>query len=128
VIATAVDTMLCVRDLDRSVAFYRDVLGFQVTQEWPWIAAVELAGHRLYLFTESEPTEDKPDAWLVPQEEPARGSVIVVLRVDDCDASFDLVRRRGGNFLTPPKEPPWGGKRCFLRDPDGYLLELEQPP
>lgn len=88
--------MLCERDLGRSVAFYRDVLGFEVVSEWPWIAAVELAGQRVYLFTEGAPTEDKPDVWLVPQEEPRRGSVILVLRVDDCDAAYEEIRARGG--------------------------------
>jgi len=49
--------MLCARDLSRSVAFYRDLFGFEVTQDWPWIAAVELAGHRVYLVTESVATD-----------------------------------------------------------------------
>ena len=84
--------------------------------------------NRVYLFTESAPTEDKPDVWLVPQEERGRGSVILVLRVDDCDAAYEEVRDRGGEFLTPPATPPWGGQRCFLHDPDGYVVELEQPP
>ena len=124
----AVYTMLCVRDLDRSVAFYRDVLGFEVAWHWPWIAAVELAGHRVYLFTESEPTEDKPDTWLFPQTEAGRGSVILVLRVEDCEAAYEAVQERGGEFLTQPKTPPWGGRRCFLYDPDGYVVEFEEPP
>lgn len=124
----AVDTMLCVRDLGRSVGFYRDVLGFQVTSEADTIAALELSGHRVYLFTESPPTEDKPQFWLVPPEDPERGATILVLRVEDCDAAYKEVRGRGGAFLTPPATPPWGGRRCFLHDPDGFLIELEQPP
>lgn len=124
----AVDTMLCVRDLPRSLAFYRDVLGFDVVQEEEWIVAIERAGHRVYLFTASPPTEDKPGVWLIPQEQPARGTVILVLRVADCDAAYEEIRGRGGAFLTPPATPPWGGRRCFLHDPDGYLIELEQPP
>ena len=122
----ALDTMLCVRDLDRSVVFYRDVLGFEVGWHWPWIATLELAGHRVYLFTESEPTEDRPATWLFPQAEAGRGSVILVLSVDDCEAAYEEVRARGGRFLTPPPTPPWGGRRCVLYDPDGFV-ELEEP-
>jgi lactoylglutathione lyase len=119
--------MLCVRDIDRSIAFYRDVLDFEVTQEWSWIAAVEGAGHRVYLLSEGTPTEDEPDAWLVPRAERGRGSVTLVLRVDDCDAAYEAVRARGGAFVTRPETPRWGGRRCFLNDPDGYLVEIEQP-
>jgi predicted enzyme related to lactoylglutathione lyase len=124
----AVDVMLCVRDLSRSIAFYRDVLGFEVTQDWLWIAAVELAGHRVYLFTESDPTEDKPNTWLFPQVEQGRASLILVLRVDNCQAAYEKILARGGSVLTPPMTPPWGGRRCFLYDPDGYVVELEEPP
>jgi catechol 2,3-dioxygenase-like lactoylglutathione lyase family enzyme len=123
----AVDTMLCVRDLARSVTFYEDVLGFDVRWRWEHIAALELAGHRVYLFLESPPTDDKPRVWLAPQAEPSGGSVILVLRVEDCAAAHERLRERGARFLTPPSTPPWGGSRCFLHDPDGYLVELEQP-
>ena len=74
------------------------------------------------------PTDDKPTVFLVPLERAARGNVIVVFRVEDCDAVYGELVRRGAAFLTPPGTPPWGGRRCFLRDPDGYLLELEQEP
>ncbi len=124
----AVDTMLCVRDLVRSLGFYRELLGFEVAWQWDSIAAIELASSRVYLFTESPPTEDKPQVWLVPTEDAERGSVILVLRVKDCDQAYDEICGRGGTFLTPPATPPWGGRRCFLHDPDGYLIELEQPP
>jgi catechol 2,3-dioxygenase-like lactoylglutathione lyase family enzyme len=123
----AVDTMLCVRDLARSVTFYEKVLGFDVRWRRDHIAALELAGHRVYLFLESPPTPDKPQVRLVPQSEPSSGSVILVLRVEDCAAAYERLRERGARFLTPPARPPWGGRRCFLHDPDGYLVELEQP-
>jgi glyoxylase I family protein len=121
-------TMLCVRDLPRSVAFYRDVLGFEVLEERGRIAFVELAGQRIYLFIESPPTEDKPTVFLVPQERRDRGNVIVVFRVEDCDAAYADLLGRGAEFLTPSGTPPWGGRRCFFQDPDGYVLELEQEP
>jgi len=124
----AVDTMLCVRDLARSIDFYRDVLGFEVAWQWDSIAALELVGHRVYVFTESPPTEDKPHVWLVPPSDAERTSVILVLRVEDCDAAYEELRSRGGTPLTPPATPSWGGRRFFLQDSDGYLIEIEQPP
>jgi catechol 2,3-dioxygenase-like lactoylglutathione lyase family enzyme len=49
----------------------------------------------------------------------------MTLRVADCQASYDALRARGATFLTPPHD--WGAEiRCFLRDPDGHLVELSQ--
>jgi catechol 2,3-dioxygenase-like lactoylglutathione lyase family enzyme len=49
----------------------------------------------------------------------------MTLRVADCGGSYDALRARGATFLTPPHD--WGSElRCFLRDPDGHLIELSQ--
>jgi predicted enzyme related to lactoylglutathione lyase len=46
--------------------------------------------------------------------------------VEDCRAAHEELTKRGLEFLTPPLSPPWGGWRCFLQDPDGYVVEIEQ--
>jgi predicted enzyme related to lactoylglutathione lyase len=117
--------MLCVRDLSASIPFYRK-LGFEVEMEEDHIALMALDEMRLYLFTESLPTEDKPKSRLVPQADPITGNVIVVLAVDDCGRAHRALTKRGVAFLTEPKSPPWGGWRCFAQDPDGYLIEIEE--
>ena len=115
-------TMLCVRDVARSTAWYRDKLGFEVVKdEAPDIALLRIDSGLVYVFAESEPTEDKPSERLRPQP----GGVILVLTVEDCRAAYEELRNRGVEFLTPPKSPPWGGWRAFARDPDGYLVEIE---
>ena len=115
-------TMLCVSDVERSTAWYRDKLGFEVVKyEPPDIALLRIDSGLVYLFAESEPTEDKPSVHLAPQP----GSVILVLTVEDCREAYEELRDRGVEFLTPPKSPPWGGWRCFAHDPDGYLIEVE---
>jgi catechol 2,3-dioxygenase-like lactoylglutathione lyase family enzyme len=49
----------------------------------------------------------------------------VTLRVADCRRSYDELVARGATFLTPPVDH--GAEiRCFLRDPDGHLVELSQ--
>ena len=49
----------------------------------------------------------------------------MTIRVPDCQAAYEILRARGGEFLTPPAD--WGGEiRCFFRDPDGHLLEISQ--
>ena len=121
----ALTTMLCVRDISNAVAFYRDKLGFDVVEQDEEIALLRLRADHLYVFAESPPTVDKPSVHLAPPPDPGRGSVILVLTVDDCRAAYDELRGRGVEFLMPPRQPPWGGWRCFAHDPDGHLLELE---
>ena len=120
--------MLCVRDLARSRAFYVDAVGASIMSEGDEILVLRLGGAVLYLFTESPPTPDKTTVHLAPPQPTAAPSVVVVLRVPDATAMYELLRGRGVEFLTPPAEPPWGGRRCFARDPDGYVLEVEEPP
>jgi catechol 2,3-dioxygenase-like lactoylglutathione lyase family enzyme len=119
--------MLTVRDLGRSVAFYRDKLGFQVREHEPHIALLAQQAMQLYLITESPPTPDKPGVTLLPPDTPDKVNINIVFRVQDCHAAYDALAKRGVDFLTPPHSPAWGGWRCFTRDPDGYLIEIEQP-
>jgi predicted enzyme related to lactoylglutathione lyase len=60
-------------------------------------------------------------------EDPARANVIIVLEVDDASAVYKQLEADGIRFLAEPYEPPWGGCRFFCVDPDGYLIEIEQP-
>ena len=114
-------TMLCVGDVERSTAWYRDKLGFEVLKQEPEIALLRVDSGLVYLFAESAPTEDKPSEHLVPKP----GGVILVLTVEDCREACEELTERGVEFLTPPKSPAWGGWRCFALDPDGYLVEIE---
>jgi catechol 2,3-dioxygenase-like lactoylglutathione lyase family enzyme len=126
---TRAGTILAVADVARSVAFYRDRLGFAVEAEYddPPYATLALAGTRLSLAEEGHPAEDRPGVTLLAPEDPSRLPVVLVLEVDDCRAAYARLRTEGVGFLAEPYSPPWGGRRCFARDPDGYLVELEQP-
>ena len=54
-----------------------------------------------------------------------RVSHAMTLRVADCQAAYEALRSRGAEFLTPPHD--WGAEvRCFLRDPDGHLVEISE--
>lgn len=119
-------TMLCVSDIGRSLDFYRGRLGFFVRESAPHIALIERDGIFLYLFLESPPTEDKPGVWMRPPGDPDRGSVILCFRVDDCRGVHEALVAVGVQFLAAPVMPPWGGWRCFARDPDGYVIEFEE--
>ena len=127
--AGRVGTILAVADVDQSLAFYRDRLGFAVEAEYddPPYATLELAGTRLSLAEQGHPAEDRPGVTLVVPEDPSRLPAMLVLEVADCRGTYERLRREGVEFLAEPYSPPWGGSRCFARDPDDYLVELEQP-
>jgi catechol 2,3-dioxygenase-like lactoylglutathione lyase family enzyme len=120
--------ILAVADVGRSLEFYRDRLGFAVEAEYddPPYATLALAGTRLSLAEQGHPAEDRPDVELVAPD-PSRANVVLVLEVDDARREHDRLAAEGVRFLAEPYEPPWGGCRFFCVDPDGYLVEIEQP-
>jgi catechol 2,3-dioxygenase-like lactoylglutathione lyase family enzyme len=124
--ATSLTTLLVVSDLARSVAFYRDVLGARLYGEYGGTSAVfEIADAWILIVTGGEPTPDKPTVSFVPPADRDHVDHEVIFRVDDCRAAHEELSRRGAEFLTPPLDR--GGEiRCFLRDPDGHLIELSE--
>ena len=118
--------LLVVSDLERARAFYTDVLGASLYREYGGSSAVlSFAGTWLLLVTGGGPTKDKPDIVFAPPPDPNTVSSELTIRVPDCRDAYETLRSRGAKFLTPPLD--WGGEiRCFLRDPDGHLLEISQ--
>jgi catechol 2,3-dioxygenase-like lactoylglutathione lyase family enzyme len=122
-------TILAVADVERSVAFYRDRIGFEVEALYddPPYATLTLAGTRLSLAEQGHPAEDRPGISLVAPADPGEANVVLVVEVDDARAEHGRLSEAGARFLADPYEPPWGGCRFFCIDPDGYLVEIEQP-
>ena len=121
--------ILAVADVDRSVAFYRDRIGFDVEALYddPPYATLTLAGARLSLAEQGHPAEDRPGVAMTAPADPGRANVVLVVEVDDARAEHGRLAANGVQFLAEPYEPPWGGCRFFCVDPDGYLVEIEQP-
>lgn len=121
--------ILAVSDFERSLAFYRDRLGFEVEALYddPPYATLVRAGARLSLAEQGHPAEDRPGVEMAAPPDPTRLAAILVLEVRDCLGAYEQLRGQGVPFLAEPYSPPWGGHRCFAIDPDGNLIELEQP-
>jgi len=122
----ALTHILVVSDLDRSRIFYRDVLGAKIYGEYGGTSIVfEINGAWLLVVTGGGPTKDKPGVSFVPPTEIDQVSHSITIRVPDCQASYEVLKERGAEFLTPPYD--WGYEiRCFFRDPDGHLFEISQ--
>lgn len=116
--------LLIVRDVDRSREYYQRVLGAAVIRErQPCV----LRFHNSYIVINSEggPTDDKPNVRAQAPADSTTLSCAMNVRVDDVHAVYEDWRSRGGEFLTEPKDHGLE-IRCYLRDPDGYLVELGQ--
>jgi catechol 2,3-dioxygenase-like lactoylglutathione lyase family enzyme len=121
--------ILAVSDFERSLRFYRDALGFEVeaTYDDPPYATLNRAGTRVSLAEQGHAAEDRPGVTMSVPADRSRLAAILVLEVVDCLAAYASLRDAGVPFLAEPYSPPWGGHRCFAVDPDGNLIELEQP-
>jgi len=113
---------LTVEDVDRSRAFYVDILGGQVLLERD-PCVIKLANTWVNLNVGGGPTEDKPDVILAPPSNLKKVSGFMNIRVANIKTKYDERRSKGAEFLTPPIDR--GAEiRCYMRDPGGYLIKV----
>jgi uncharacterized glyoxalase superfamily protein PhnB len=106
-------------DLERSLAFYRDVLGFVVKERWEQDGAlhgVELvAGNVTFWLAQ--------DDWKKGRDRvKGQGFRLYCGTTQDLDALARRIESRGGTLLEPVKDQPWGGRDFAVRDPDGFTI------
>ena len=119
-----VTLFITVGKVARSRAFYSEVLGGTVVlPENPCI--VKLANSWIIMNPGGPPTPDKPDISVVDYEPGDSTSIFLNLRVADVEACYREWSARGAEFLTPPIDRV-AEIRCYMRDPDGYLIEVGQ--
>jgi lactoylglutathione lyase len=119
-----VTNTLIVSDIRRSVAFYRDVLGATVLREGG-PTFLRLGNVWLTINGGGVPTDDKPEVVASPPRDPKILSIFLNLRVTDISSCYDLWSSKGAKFITEPKVHATE-LRCYMRDPDGYLIEVGQ--
>ena len=111
-------------DVERSRRFYTEVLGGTVVFG-PEPTNIALANNYIIINGGGGPTDDKPTVTLQTPSDPDRVSSFLNIRVEDIHAVYAELSARGAQFLTPPKEHRYE-TRCYIRDPDGYIIELGQ--
>jgi glyoxylase I family protein len=146
-ILTADHTGITVSNLERSLAFWRDVLGFEFSHrvhqtgelaaEITGVPGAEISlavlkapgGHKIELLEYMEPANRKKNVDLRPCDV---GSAHVALAVDDLDAVLEKVAASGWNTAGKPQTlttgPNAGRRVIYVRDPDGTTIEFMQPP
>ena len=118
---------LTVADIDRSLRFYETVFGGRALSRGDSKGApgyIQIANTWLLVNVGGGPTPDKPSVTLsVPDPDKING--FMNIRVADIQACYELWKSRGAEFITPPI-PKYGETRCYIRDPDGYIIEVGQ--
>lgn len=113
-------------DVERSRRFYTEVLGGRVAYSGPGgLTYVALANSWIIINVGGGPTDDKPSVTLATPRDPDRVSSFLNIRVKDVHALYAEWSARGAQFLTPPKQHEYE-IRCYIRDPDGHLIEVGQ--
>ena len=117
---------ITVTDLKRSAEFYKTVFDGEIVSMGDGNAPpyVKIANTWLILNVGGGPTPDKPTV-VLRTPDPNEISSFMNIRVADIHACYDLWRSRGATFLTEPI-PKYGEIRCYIRDPDGYIIEVGQ--
>jgi len=146
-ILTADHTGITVSNLERSLAFWRDVLGFEFSHrvhqtgelaaEITGVPGAEISlavlkapgGHKIELLEYMAPANRKKNVDLRPCDV---GSAHVALTVDDLYAVLEKVAASGWNAAGKPQTlttgPNAGRRVIYVRDPDGTTIEFMQPP
>jgi len=117
--------ILFVSDLERSIVFYRDVIGIPFRFATGSYAEFETKGAKFALYQRGHlpeligrgaPSTKVP--W--PQGE-------VAFFVDDPDAEHERLRNGGVEIVAPPTDRPWGERTLHVADEDGNVIELTRP-
>jgi len=111
-------------DVERSRKFYTEVLGGNVVFSGD-VTYVAIANSFIIINVGGGPTDDKPTVILETPPDPDRVSSFLNIRVKDIHAKYEEWKARGAEFLTPPKVHEFE-IRCYIRDPDGYIIEVGQ--
>ncbi|MBZ9866403.1 VOC family protein [Mesorhizobium sp. CA15] len=119
---------LTVADIERSARFYETVFGGHILSLGDSSGApgyIQIANTWLIVNIGGGPTPDKPSVTLRVPPDPNSVSSFMNIRVADVRGCFECWRARGAEFITEPMEK-YGETRCYIRDPDGYIIEVGQ--
>jgi uncharacterized glyoxalase superfamily protein PhnB len=114
-----------VNDLQKSLAWYRDVLGFAVEERWEHegkLMGVSLqAGNVTFMIGQ--------DDWKKGRDrKKGQGFRLYCSTTQNVDALADGIKARGGALDEEPRDQPWGTRDFTLTDPDGFKITIGKDP
>jgi len=123
--------LLSVFDMDRSLAFYRDILGFQVMRtsahhEGDAFGWCLLRGGDVELMLNTAFDDDERPATTDPSRDASHHDTILYFGCPDPDGAYEFLQTRGVD-PQPPETAYWGARQVYVHDPDGYNLCFQWP-
>jgi len=127
-------TLLPHDDVDASLAFYRDTLGFEVrndvgsgTMRWITVGPAGQPGTSIVLHPPAVDPGITDDERRVIAEMMAKGTyAILVLSTDDLDGTFARLQAGDAEVVQEPTAQPYGVRDCAFRDPAGNLIRINE--
>jgi uncharacterized glyoxalase superfamily protein PhnB len=117
----ALSVSFTVNDLDRSLRFYRDVIGFKVTDRWErdgTLVGVELtAGKGVVMLGQDDWKKGRDRA-------KGEGVRLYAETTQDVDRLAAQIKAKGGALSTEPLDAPWGARMFGVDDPDGFKITI----
>ncbi len=119
-------------DPEASLAFYRDVLGFEVRNDvgyegmrWITVGPPDQPDTSVVLHPPTADPGITPDEQRMIAEMMAKGTfATIVLATPDVDATFDRVQAAGAEVVQEPTDQPYGIRDCAFRDPAGNHVRI----
>ena len=127
-------TFLPQDDPDAALAFYRDILGFEVRNDvgynglrWITVGPPGQPGTSIVLYPPGADPGITDDERRTITEMMAKGTYgIMTLATDDLDATFAKLAAGGADVVQEPAEQPYGIRDCAFRDPAGNLIRINE--
>ena len=121
-------------DPDASLAFYRDILGFEVrtdvgrgTMRWITVGPAGQPGTSIVLYPPTASPGLNDDERRTIAEMMAKGSYgQILMATKDVDGTFDRLQARDVEVVQEPVEQPYGVRDCAFRDPAGNLVRIQE--
>jgi uncharacterized glyoxalase superfamily protein PhnB len=122
--ARSLSLSLTVKDLDQSVAWYRDVVGFFVAREFERdgkLRSVRMKAGSVDLLLNQD---DGAKGW---ERRKGEGMSFQFTTTQSIDEVASRIKSQGGKLETEPADMPWGVRMFRVRDPDGFLFSISSP-
>jgi uncharacterized glyoxalase superfamily protein PhnB len=121
-------------DPDAALAFYRDILGFEVRNDvgyegmrWITVGPPDQPGTSIVLQPPAADPGVTDDERRTIAEMMAKGTYAgLMLATKDVDGAFEQIQARGAEVVQEPTDQPWGARDCAFRDPAGNLIRLQE--